>query len=960
MFRSVGALLLVFLSYFSPSQNLITDSLENALNERLTVNEEYIDLLNALSFEYLKSDPSKGIELVNKAKDLAGSIDYEKGLFRATVNKGSGFWISGLPDLALYYYLEALTLNVEDNYVNLAKVNNNIGEVFKKKNQYDSALKYYHTAWWIAQNKIPDRYPSILASNIAELHFLMNNMDSAERYYSKSYDFALLDENDRGMAYALYGMAEIEYRKGGLQQSIVIHENALALRQNIKDVRGEVQSLLKLGSYHNELGQRDRSIDFYDQAELLSKKIKAYDLLNDSYSSKSQYYSSIGDYRVANHYLLRYQSLKDSLGRETFVNSIVKIQEALNAELRETENKLLREQQITEKQSGRIKSIVILSVSFLVLILSAFLFQYNRWLKQASRNSDELNSLNKIITRKNREIEEINEQLDTQLSTTNKMLIESQIITKLGSWEYNFRTGRMNWTDETFRQFGLDTNSMVPSVEIIKRKLRPEEFKKIIETFQEVESKGEPATVEVEVPDEKGNIQYFSIKMVPEFNDGELVRIYGSNLDRTKKVLLERKEKSIISSLLRLSKSANLKDHDFEEFIEYLLKETTGILGVEKASFWSYDADEKAIHCVKKFDGSISGYTSGEKEYEDNYPNYFNELFNNRTVAVDNVFEDNRNFEFRSEYLKKHQIRSILDAPVYIDNKLTGVISFVKTDTPVQWTYSDQRFAGSLADIISTAYSTSQNKKLEREKGILIEQLLKKNQNLQEFANVISHNLRSPVTQIMGLSKVYDEIDSQSLQQEIIHRINNATVDLDNVIKDLSLVLNHQDGNGQSKQDFRLFDCVLEIKRDLQEQIDKVSANINLDFDEDFVIFSNRSYVRNILFHLLSNSLKYNNPDVPLEIELSAGKTAEHFNLVFSDNGQGIDLKQFDDKIFKMYQRFHLDVEGRGIGLYIVKNQVENLGGNISVSSEPGKGTVFTIELPARTEHHTLITSVLS
>ena len=65
------------------------------------------------------------------------------------------------------------------------------------------------------------------------------------------------------------------------------------------------------------------------------------------------------------------------------------------------------------------------------------------------------------------------------------------------------------------------------------------------------------------------------------------------------------------------------------------------------------------------------------------------------------------------------------------------------------------------------------------------------------------------------------------------------------------------------------------------------------------------------------------------------------------DNGIGIDLKQFGNKLFTLYQRFHLDVEGKGLGLYLVRTQVNALNGSIDVNSKPGQGATFTVSFPA-------------
>jgi signal transduction histidine kinase len=95
----------------------------------------------------------------------------------------------------------------------------------------------------------------------------------------------------------------------------------------------------------------------------------------------------------------------------------------------------------------------------------------------------------------------------------------------------------------------------------------------------------------------------------------------------------------------------------------------------------------------------------------------------------------------------------------------------------------------------------------------------------------------------------------------------------------------------------------------------------------------------------LSNAIKYRRPDAVLEIGVSSKLVNNVVIIEFADNGLGIDLSNNKHKIFKPYNRFHTEIEGKGIGLYLVQSQVQMLGGKISVSSKVGVGTTFIIEL---------------
>jgi signal transduction histidine kinase len=105
-----------------------------------------------------------------------------------------------------------------------------------------------------------------------------------------------------------------------------------------------------------------------------------------------------------------------------------------------------------------------------------------------------------------------------------------------------------------------------------------------------------------------------------------------------------------------------------------------------------------------------------------------------------------------------------------------------------------------------------------------------------------------------------------------------------------------------------------------------------------------KSYLYSIFYNLISNSIKFRQKQVPCIIEIKSNLLKNNVELIFTDNGMGIDLKKKGDHIFGLYKRFHPHTEGKGMGLFMVKTQVETLSGKISIESEVNKGTQFRIE----------------
>ena len=121
---------------------------------------------------------------------------------------------------------------------------------------------------------------------------------------------------------------------------------------------------------------------------------------------------------------------------------------------------------------------------------------------------------------------------------------------------------------------------------------------------------------------------------------------------------------------------------------------------------------------------------------------------------------------------------------------------------------------------------------------------------------------------------------------------------------------------------------------------------IDYDFDEVAEIFTIKGYIYSIFQNLVTNSIKYRQTNVPIIIRISAKKQDDMAVFTFTDNGKGIDLVRYGEQLFGLYKRFDFSVEGKGVGLFMVKMQVQSLGGTISVQSQPGVGTTFTVKLP--------------
>ncbi|MEE1962098.1 PAS domain-containing sensor histidine kinase [Allomuricauda taeanensis] len=223
------------------------------------------------------------------------------------------------------------------------------------------------------------------------------------------------------------------------------------------------------------------------------------------------------------------------------------------------------------------------------------------------------------------------------------------------------------------------------------------------------------------------------------------------------------------------------------------------------------------------------------------------------------------------------------------------------------------------------------------------QQIVQQNNELQNFIRIISHNLRGPISNLLMLSKIYDW-GRDEMNDDIVRKIENTTEALDQTIKDLNLSLSLKNADREQFREIKLVDVMKDVDGLLSEEIIRSKATVNTDFTQAETIFGLKSYMVNIFYNLILNAIHYAKEDVPPIIQLVTEESSSSVILKVSDNGIGMELSpEKERKIFNMYGRLSGATEGKGLGLYLVKTQVEAMNGKIGVESEKEVGTTFTI-----------------
>ena len=248
--------------------------------------------------------------------------------------------------------------------------------------------------------------------------------------------------------------------------------------------------------------------------------------------------------------------------------------------------------------------------------------------------------------------------------------------------------------------------------------------------------------------------------------------------------------------------------------------------------------------------------------------------------------------------------------------------------------------------ILLVKQNITEAKKLESDREQLIKDLKSHNEELLRFAYIVSHNLRAPIVNISLLLDLYnEESPADPENEEVLENLKISTNLLDATLQDLIEVVSIKKQKIPKVEhiDFKLL--LNNIEKSLFNQLKESGIKIHKDFSQLNEINYIYAHLENFFMNFMTNSVKYKHPGRAPIVKISTYPEANYCVIRFEDNGIGLDLSRYGDRLFGLYQRFHNHVEGKGLGLYLVREQIRAHDGKIEIESKVGKGTVFKVYL---------------
>lgn len=247
--------------------------------------------------------------------------------------------------------------------------------------------------------------------------------------------------------------------------------------------------------------------------------------------------------------------------------------------------------------------------------------------------------------------------------------------------------------------------------------------------------------------------------------------------------------------------------------------------------------------------------------------------------------------------------------------------------------------------ILGVGIDISDLKKAEKDIKRLLELSQDQNDRLKNFAHIVSHNLRSHASGILGMLEILKMEEPELYSNEYVQYLKKGANNLQKTIQHLTEVVK---SSYLDEDELKIIPLKPVVERNIDSLITTAEKNkiqlLNLVNDEIY-IRAIPAYLDSIIMNFITNSIKYADKNKNSYLKITAWKTENNTVVQFTDNGLGIDMDKFGGQLFELYKTFHNHSESSGIGLHITKNQIQAMGGTVEVESAPGIGTTFRVVL---------------
>ena len=434
MIRSAGLLLVFFfLAHCLAGQDFLPDSLREKFTG-IPHDSNYINRLNQSASDYLRTNPNTTRAIASISLEEAPKIKYIRGYARALTLMGNSYWYEGIYEFAQNYYLLAARQyqSINDS-IGLGQTYNNIGEVYKKLNEFDKALPYLLKSTELKKKDTATR--AITLYNIGELYMRLNKIEEAKKYIDESFEFAWAEGNKRVVAFDYWTLGAIKKKEKDYKSAISFYENSEKLWESLGETRSLIQTYQDMAEIYREQKKYDEAEKYLKKAMQLASRIKVPDLQVNNYLRFAKLDSVRGNYGRALYFLSRHNSLKDSVYNLLKAEQIARLQTIYETETREQENQQLRSDKELKDSQLRAQKITLAAITSGLVLAGILAWLLYRQRKKIALQKTAIEMQAVALLKLNEELQELNKNLEAridersfQLTLQNQRLAEYTFI----------------------------------------------------------------------------------------------------------------------------------------------------------------------------------------------------------------------------------------------------------------------------------------------------------------------------------------------------------------------------------------------------------------------------------------------------------------------------------------------------------------------------------------------------
>ena len=485
---------------------------------------------------------------------------------------------------------------------------------------------------------------------------------------------------------------------------------------------------------------------------------------------------------------------------------------------------------------------------------------------------------------------------DVELEQTKELFQATTEISQIGSWEYSLETEQLSWCSMT-KQIHEVPENYVPNVsEAIEFYKQGYSRNKISMLFHRVLQEGTSFNERLQIVTQKGEERWVAAGGKAIKKDGRIIKIFGTFQDINQQVLAEKRTKEseqLLTTLIdNLPINVFIKDKDSRKIL----------VNKAECTYLNVSPDELI----------------GKTDFD---------LYDEKIAKIS-----------RDEDLEvMRTLKPMLGEETINVRKDGSITHFLTSKIPL--TDLDGKAYG----LIGMSMDITNLKQKEEQLRNLINVTAIQNKKLINFAHIVSHNLRSHSANFSMLLDFLIKEKEPKEKERILRMLSSASDNLLDTLENLNEVVDISTNVNLDKKSLNLNEGIERVQQNLSAFLEKNNVEITNSIPKELKVMSVPAYLESIILNLMTNAVKYCHPERQPKIELHVSKTEKGVTLFMQDNGLGIDLERYGDKIFGMYKTFHNRKDARGLGLYIIKNQIEAMDGHITVESKVNEGTLFKV-----------------